>query len=155
MDDDPVFYRRFSDLLEQTIAEWRAQRMSDSEYLTRVQGVADAVVSRPTEDVPSEIRYDPVATAYYGLIRERIKRYEPDSERLAEAGVEAATAISRAIDQRRVVNWTESEDVQNRMKTAVEDELFAIKDRFALPLTFDDVDYVLDGVLNVARRRKA
>ncbi len=33
--DDPAFYRRFSELLEQAIAEWRAQRLSDAEYLSR------------------------------------------------------------------------------------------------------------------------
>jgi type I restriction enzyme R subunit len=155
MDDDPVFYRRFSDLLEQTIAEWRAQRISDAEYLKRAQDVSAVVVQRPVDEVPEAVRYDPVTTAYYGLVRERMSQYETDSSRLAAVGAEAALAIERIIDARRVVNWTDNADVQNRMKTEIEDELFEIRNRCQVPLSLDDIDALLDGVLNVARRRKA
>jgi len=155
MDDDPVFYRRFSELLEQTIAEWRAERMSDAEYLKRVQEVSRKVVDRPVDEVPKEVRYDPAATAYYGLVRERLRRYEGDGSTFERVGVEAATAIDRIIDERRVVNWTENDDVQNRMKTAIEDELFEIREKHHVPLSLEDIDALLDGVLNVARRRKA
>jgi type I restriction enzyme R subunit len=155
MDDDPVFYRRFSDLLEQAIAEWRAKRISDAEYLKRAESVRAAVVERPVDEVPEEVRYDPVATAYYGLVRERVSQYESDPSRLAAAGVDAAVAIDRIIDGRRVVNWTENADVQNRMKTEIEDELFEIRDRYKVPLSYDDIDAILDSVLTVARRRKS
>ena len=155
MDDDPVFYRRFSELLEQTIAEWRAQRISELEYLTRVQDVSAKVIERPVDEVPALVRYDPVTTAYYGLVKEKLSKYEPDQARLEAIGADAAVAISEIIDGRRVVNWTENTDVQNRMKTEIEDKLVEMRDRHDVPLTWDDIDGVLDAVLSVARRRKA
>ncbi|MFN8668785.1 MAG: HsdR family type I site-specific deoxyribonuclease [Gemmatimonadaceae bacterium] len=155
MDDDPVFYRRFSELLEQTIAEWRAQRISDAEYLARVQHVESTIVERPVEEVPDAVRYDPVATAYYGLVRERVAKYETDQSRVNSLGAEAAKTIDQIIEARRVVNWTENADVQNRMKTAIEDELFELRDRHGVPLSLEDIDALLDDVLNVARRRKS
>lgn len=155
MDDDPTFYRKFSELLEQTIAEWRAQRISDAEYLARVQQVERAVVERPVDEVPDAVRYDPVATAYYGLVREKLAKYENDSTKVDTLGAEAAVAIDQIIDRRRVVNWTENPDVQNRMKTEIEDELFALRDRHGVSLSLEDIDAILDDVLNVARRRKA
>ena len=36
MEEDPFFYRRFSQLLQQVIDDYRAQRISDAEYLRRV-----------------------------------------------------------------------------------------------------------------------
>jgi type I restriction enzyme R subunit len=155
MDDDPVFYRRFSELLEQTIAEWRAQRISDAEYLKRIQEVSANVIERPVDEVPTVVRSDPVATAYYGLVREKLSKYEPDQARLEAIGADAAVAINQIIDRRRVVNWTENSDVQNRMKTDIEDKLVEMRDRYDVPLSWADIDGVLDGVLNVARRRKA
>lgn len=155
MDDDPTFYRKFSELLEQTIAEWRAQRISDAEYLARAQQVERAVVERPVDEVPDAVRYDPVATAYYGLVREKLAKYENDRTKVDTLGAEAAVAIDQIIDRRRVVNWTENPDVQNRMKTEIEDELFALRDRHGVSLSLEDIDAILDDVLNVARRRKA
>src|SRR6185437_3554153 len=36
MDEDPVFYRRFSKILHDAIEAYRAQRISDAEYLQQV-----------------------------------------------------------------------------------------------------------------------
>lgn len=155
MEDDPTFYRRFSELLEQTIAEWRAQRISDAEYLARVRHVESTIVQRPVDEVPDAVRYDPVATAYYGLLREKLAKYEANRSKVDTVGADAAVAIDQIIEQRRVVNWTENADVQNRMKTAIEDELFELRDRHGVPLSLEDIDALLDDVLNVARRRKS
>lgn len=155
MEDDPTFYRRFSELLEQTIAEWRAQRISDAEYLARVRHVESTIVQRPVDEVPDAVRYDPVATAYYGLLREKLAKYEANRSKVDTVGADAAVAIDQIIEQRRVVNWTENADVQNRMKTAIEDELFELRDRHGVPLSMEDIDALLDDVLNVARRRKS
>ncbi|MBK8245821.1 MAG: type I restriction endonuclease subunit R [Gemmatimonadetes bacterium] len=154
MEDDPAFYLKFSSLLEQTIAEWRAGRISDAEYLARVHGVADSVTERPQDDLPPAVRYDPVKTAYYGLVRERLAKYEADPTRLEQLGADTAVSIDDIIDSRRVVNWVDNPDVQNRMKTEIEDELFELRDRHGLTMSLDDMDALLDDVLNVARRRK-
>ncbi len=155
IEDDPAFYRRFSDLLEQTIAEWRARRISDAEYLKRATEIAQAITDRATEDVPREVTYDPATRAYYGLVRETVAPYVGEKSRTEALGVEAAVAINSIIDERRVVNWTENADVQNRMRTAIEDELFQLKERHHVPLTLDDIDRLMEDVLNVAKRRKA
>jgi type I restriction enzyme R subunit len=36
MDEDPAFYRQFSDLLEETIRAYRERRLSEREYLGSV-----------------------------------------------------------------------------------------------------------------------
>jgi len=43
--------------------------------------------------------------------------------------------------------------VQNRMRTEIEDELFRFKDEHGVPLTFDAMDRLMDGCIEVARRR--
>jgi hypothetical protein len=47
MDDDPVFYRRFSKILEEAIAAYRERRISEVEYLKRATEVMEAVVTGP------------------------------------------------------------------------------------------------------------
>lgn len=84
-----------------------------------------------------------------GTIRER------EESKANTLGAEAAGAINEIIDRRRVVNWTENADVQNRMKTEIEEKLFDFKAKHGVPLSLEDIDYSMDAVLNVARRRKA
>ena len=53
------------------------------------------------------------------------------------------------------MNWTENADVQNRMKTEIEDALFDLKAKHQIPMTLEDIDHLMESVLNVARRRKS
>ena len=154
MDEDPAFYKRFSALLEETIEEWRAKRLSDAEYLRQVGQIRDSVRDRTGDEVPEPVRYQPDARAFFGLVKETIAPYAADGQNLDTIGAETALAIDRIIEERRVVNWTDNPDVQNRMRTAIEDKLFELKDRNELPLTLDDIDSVMERMLEVAKRRK-
>ena len=39
------------------------------------------------------------------------------------------------------------------MKTAIEDELFKLKDEHKLELDFDTIDHILDRCVDIAKRR--
>ena len=64
-------------------------------------------------------------------------------------------AIDRIVLERRCVDWTHNEDVQNRMKTEIEDLLFELKDEHDIPLTLEDIDQILDRCIDIARVRRA
>ncbi|WP_411280337.1 hypothetical protein [Gemmatimonas sp.] len=68
---------------------------------------------------------------------------------------EAAVSIDEAIDELRVVNWTENTDVQNRMRTEVEDLLFELKKRYDLSLPIDEIDALMEESLRLAARHEA
>lgn len=53
MDEDPAFYRQFSELLEETIRAYRAKRLSELEYLNGVLDLAGKVARKDRgKDVP-------------------------------------------------------------------------------------------------------
>lgn len=155
MEDDPAFYKKFSQLLEQAIADWRAQRLSDAEYLRAAMNIQTAITDRTQEELPSSVRYEPARRAVFGVVRETMAPYVLDRGILERVSEEAALAIDDVLERRRVVNWTESEDVQNRMRTEIEDELFELRSRHALPLTLDDIDRVMEESISLGRRHKA
>ena len=43
MEEDPVFYRKFADLIQQAIDDYRQQRIDDAEYLRRVEGYMQTI----------------------------------------------------------------------------------------------------------------
>lgn len=52
MDEDPAFYQKFSKLIQQAIDDFRARRISDLDYLSKVSDIRDKVVSRQHDDMP-------------------------------------------------------------------------------------------------------
>lgn len=154
MEDDPAFYKKFSQLLEQAIADWRAQRLSDAEYLREAMNIQEAVRDRTRDDLPASVRYDPAKRAVFGVVRETMAAYVADKSRLDQLSEEAAVAIDDVIERRRVVNWADNADVQNRMRTEIEDELFELGSRHQVALTLDDIDKVMEESISLGRRHK-
>jgi type I restriction enzyme, R subunit len=152
MAEDPAFYKRFSEMLEDAIRAFRELRLSDAEYLNSVTGIHDAVRDRKEDDLPDELQGKDVAKAFYGVLRDA---FQPGSTSngLREATTDAAISIDRIITGLRIVNWTTNSDVQNKMKTQIEDFLFDLKDRHSIPLTFEEIDRIMEQCLDIARHR--
>lgn len=152
IDEDPVFYKRFSDLIDKTIADLRANRLSQLESLNVLKDIQDRVRDRRAfEEVPEVIKTRDVAKSYYDVVRDQFQ--------IAGAALDDDTAgqlaarIDDLIMSRRKVDWVEDLDVQNQMKIAIEDELFALKSEQAIELDFDSIDRLLDRLVDIARRR--
>ena len=66
---------------------------------------------------------------------------------------ELAVKIDDIILAKRKVDWAEEVDVQNQMKIAIEDELFALKKSQGINIDFDTIDRLLDRTIDIAKRR--
>jgi type I restriction enzyme R subunit len=167
MDEDPAFYRKFSEMLEDAIRAFREKRLADRDYLAKVSEIADSIRNRKDDNLPEAIRQREVAKAFYGVVRESVAPYQTshdspsresggdrlDSESRATIIAEVAARIDDAILRERIVNWTTNTDVQNRMRNDIEDALFDLKSRTGLDLSFDEIDAILEKCLDIARRR--
>ena len=154
MGEDPEFYRRFSELLEEAIRAFRQERISDIDYLTRVRELSESVRNRTGDEIPSALEHREVAKAYYGVVLRVLESRAQDHERAAALSADVALRIEEIIDRRRIVSWAANTDVQNRMRTEIEDSLFELKESAGLELTFDDIDEIMERSLDIARVRR-
>lgn len=155
MDEDPAFYRKFSEMLEAAIRAFREQRLSDAEYLRRVTEIAEKVRNRTGDDIPEALRHHDVAKAFYGVLRETLTDHAGTGFDPRAVGAAAGLAIDAIVQQHRIVNWTHNSDVQNRMMGAIEDYLFELKTEHGIEMSFEDIDRILERVLDIARTRYA
>jgi type I restriction enzyme R subunit len=152
LQEDPVFYQRFSELIDQTLREYAEQRFGQLELLERMNDVANRVRDRrPYEDVPERLRDKDVAKAYYDIVEQQLRQVEVAFPR--EVAVDAALAIDEIVRSKRKVDWTQDIDVQNQMLIGIEDALLALKAKHGLELDFDTIDGILDGCIYVAKCR--
>ena len=68
MDEDPAFYKKFSQMLRDVIEEYEAGRISSAERLKRSQEIMNNVLAHIDNDIPEQLKDRDVAKAFYGLL---------------------------------------------------------------------------------------
>ncbi|HTV48653.1 MAG TPA: HsdR family type I site-specific deoxyribonuclease [Phycisphaerae bacterium] len=154
MAEDPAFYKRFSEMLDEVIRAHREKRLSDVEYLKHTEKIQTAVRDRTGDDLPPELRSYEVAKAFYGVVRD-ILQDKTNSADVRQIGAVAAIRIDQIISDHRIVDWTTNPDVQNKMKTEIEDFLFEFEKTLGLTISFDDIDRIMEQCIEIARVRYA
>jgi hypothetical protein len=132
-------------LLETCAAAGTTIRHEHSSPATGIYGL-DPGTSRASEQLPAYGEGIEQDWSFGGVIRAVLAA---DGEMVTTA----AQGIEQIIRSLRVVGWTESEDIQNQMRIAIEDLLFDIQERYRQPLSFDQIDAILERCLAIARRR--
>jgi type I restriction enzyme R subunit len=159
MDEDPVFYRKFSKILKDAIADYRAKRISEAEYLNRATDAMNAVLGRTGDDLPEPLQGKDVAKAFYGVVNEVIEGLEVKEDavpyRTAEVAAGLAVQIDEAVRQRLRVDWRGNPDVQNEMRNAIDDLLYEARAAKGVPLTTQDMDAIIERALDIAKNRYA
>jgi len=154
MQEDPAFYKRFSELLEAAIAAFREERIKANEYLKKVTEIMDAVLNRTGDHIPDKLAGHDVAKAYFGSLKETLARFDRGDDEFDDRLADAALAIDEVIERNRIVNWTSDIDTQNRMRNEIEDLLFDFKDQTGIEITFEDMDAIMEQCLDIARVRR-
>jgi type I restriction enzyme R subunit len=153
MQEDPAFYRRFSELLEDAIRAFRERRLADRDYLAQVMDIAEKVRNRTGDDLPEKLRNQDVAQAFYGELQPILQPHAADTATLKAVSADVAVGIDEIIRRFKIVNWTTNADVQNRMRNAIEDYLHDLNAQRGIDLSFDEIDEVLERTLDIARVR--
>ena len=152
MEQDPVFYKRFSEILKEAIKAYRDERFREKDYLAQVTEIMQAVLNRTGDNVPVRLNGHEVAKAYFGIVKETIQPGESGEDR-SEAFARAALEVENIVERNRIVNWVDNIDVQNRMRIEIEDMLFDWKEQEGIELTFEEIDRILDQSIDIARVR--
>lgn len=155
MNEDPVFYQRFSEMLQRVIDDYRRRRISENDYLARVTEVMESVANRTGDEIPETLDKNEVAKAYFGITKKYLWEYFTSNEFNEDEIAEIALAICDIINRNRIVHWVENEDVKNRMRLEIEDWMFDFAKNKNIDLNFDMLDKILDDCIDVAKIRMA
>ncbi len=170
MDEDPFFYRKFSLLLEETIADYRQQRLSEAQYLGKVQEIMEMVRDRRKTDLPQDLDGNDFAQALYGavleqlstpasgrVVRESAAPYGtvnlPEDALTEKLRAEMSLRLESIIRSEAVVRWRDNPDAQNRMRNQMDDFLFELQSKHGISLTVEQMDSLIESCLAIARNR--
>lgn len=176
MEEDPFFYRKLSALLQQAIDDYRAERISEAQYLAKVKAIMEQARGGNAEEVPELLRQNDLSRALFGALKEQINSKSNEAagqeggvvrEGAASYGganekgqnstdqilAEAAMAMDQIIRRHAVVRWRENVDAQNRMRNDLDDFLFDLQKQKGITLNYAQMDAVIEAVLRIAIHR--
>ncbi len=155
MEEDPVFYKKFSELIDESIRAFSDKRLTEAQYLEAILKQRDDLVRGSNEGIPASLNGKMEARAFYGILSENIlastKTKSPENLSLliAEMGIEIAEIVKRLT----IRDWKRNEDVQKQMKNDLEDFLLENRSKLKMELSFSQIDEILEKVLAVAKHK--
>jgi type I restriction enzyme R subunit len=149
MDEDPVFYKKFSQLIDETIKSFRDKRLTEAQYLAAVTNIRSKFTEGNIDGTPAALNGRPEARAFYGIVKEKLfKDNHEMNDILAEAGVKISEIISRLV----IRDWHRNDDVQKQMENEIEDYLLFDKN-LGGAITTEQIDTsgILHDLIHVAK----
>ena len=154
-DENPSYYKKFSERIRETLQEYRDKRISEAEYLNRMKAIMKEYQSGHTiEKYPEVIKDNHNAQAFYGVTRDILsetKETAPsyDTNTLGEL----ASEMDKIIKKHQKVDWHDNVDIHNRIAQELDDLLFDFKEKHNLDLDIDTIDKIIEQIKTVALRR--
>jgi type I restriction enzyme R subunit len=154
MEEDPAFYKKFSQMLKEAISEYETKRINEAQYLNKVKEIMDSVLSHTDSDIPSSLQNADVAKAFYGITDEELVAKFTDTETRKQISANTALAIDEIIQSLIKVNWQNEVDIPKKMVHQIGDYLIdEVRDKYHLQISFEDIDIIAERCVEVAKIR--
>jgi type I restriction enzyme R subunit len=160
MDEDPAFYKKFSQLLKETIADYEAKRITESQYLSKVQDIMDNVLTRTDKEVPEALQEKEEAKAFYGISKELFSEKIQDENVVNDLSVQTALNIDGLIRKsvldhgKPVIDWQNKSNITGKLLIEIGDYLIdEVRDKYNLKLSFGEMDKLAEDCIEVAKLR--
>lgn len=149
LEQDPAFYRKFSQLIDDTLNALRDDRLAELDALDQAKDLRDQVIEGRDSTLPPQLNRYKHAPAYYGVIHEVLNGYALADTIIADMAIQ----VEHIIEQHKIRDWRANQDVQKDMSLAVEDYLYESRNDHNVTLNWDDIDLITAQVVEIAKKR--
>ena len=166
-DENPAYYKKFSERIEEVLQEYKDKRISDAEYLKKMSDIMkDFRQGHSGTKYPEKIKNHSHAQAFYGVVKEVLE--EGNSYKSSDAGTvneareiynyenilaDIAIDIDIIIDKHSKVDWHDNVDVHNKIAQEIDDLLYLYGKKHPINLDYNQIDRIIENVKTVALRR--
>jgi type I restriction enzyme R subunit len=160
MDEDPAFYKKFSQMLSETIAEYEEKRINEAQYLSKVQEIMENVLAHTDSDIPESLQQREIAKAFYGLTIESLIDKVQDPIVRKEIAVQTALHIDDLIRasvldaEKPIIDWQQKTNITGKLLIEIGDYLIdEVRDKYNVLLSFGEMDQIATTCVEVAKLR--
>jgi len=160
MDEDPAFYKKFSQMLRETIFEYETHRIDEVVYLMRVMDIMNNVLAHTDSDIPEVLNDKDVAKAFYGLSVESLNDKIKETAILKEVSTQTALKVDELVQEAvldngiPIVDWQVKSSITGKLLIEIGDYLIdEVRDKYGVELSFGEMDEIAKKYIDVAKTR--
>ena len=160
MNEDPAFYKKFSLMLKETIADYEAKRINEAQFLNKVQEIMNIILLHTDSDIPEALKNRDIAKAFYGLSLESLSDKINDDIVKREISTQAALNIDDMIidavldNGKPIIDWQYKTNITGKLQIEIGDYLIdEVRDKYNINLSFGEMDEIANKCIEVAKIR--
>lgn len=153
-DENPAYYKKFSERIKEAIQEYKEKRISEAEYLNKMKDIMkDYRNGESNESYPEIIKENRNAQAFYGVTKDIMSSEVKEPEASYEVLGDLALRMDKIIQDYAKVDWHDNIEIHNRIAQELDDLLYDFSTEKNVELDFDTIDKIIEQIKTVALRR--
>lgn len=156
MQDDPVYYKKFAELIKQTIEDYHQKRIDEAEFLKQAKAHEDEFFSGKRKDAPQELTDNEAALAFYN----QSKQFFDDPDLLkTKFHIEVGELVDKIVKKniysngKKIVDWDKDVDISGKINIELGDDIYELLKKYDYDSSWEIIDNMIDECLKVAIRR--
>lgn len=150
MDEDPALYRKFSEMVAETIEAYRQGRIDELEYYRRAESHKEAFrQGQPGNSQPTQLYNYHDAAAYYRVLQEPLAAYNVSDDQIATMAIQQ----EKIIEAHKITDWHNNLDVQNQIKRELDDAFYELEQKTGSLIELAELEQIIAQLLEVAKAR--
>jgi len=149
---DPVFYKKFSRILEDVLDSYHTGRITALEALGKFKDISTKVVTHTDDDIPVELKGRDMARRYFGTVHEILGEYTTNNE---TPETQIALLVAERITKHKIRDWHMNPDAINRMRGEIDDVLFEVIEEYGIHIPIEKHDAIIDRCIEIAIANEA
>ncbi len=151
LEEDPAYYKKLSDMLEDIIKAFEEGRIEDTEFLERIVAQQNELHSGNRQGIPDRLQHHPKARAFYGSMEEVLQERQPPAEFSKEALAALALAIDNSVRKIATVDWQKNSSKLSDIANCVEDHLLDKSVNLGVDFAYAEVDRIIAQSKKIAK----
>lgn len=156
MQDAPIYYTKFADLIRQTIEAYHQKRIDEAEYLKRAKQFDKDFFEARRDDAPKELEGNEVALAFYNYAK---SVYSDDLLLSTAFHLEIASTTDNIVmdciylNEKKIVDWHKNVDISGRINIKLNDAIYDLLQKYDIDTNWDNIDLLIGECLKIATHK--
>ncbi|MCL2177177.1 MAG: HsdR family type I site-specific deoxyribonuclease [Firmicutes bacterium] len=147
---NPTYYTKFSEMIQEVIDAYRANRISDVDYLEKMQKILNLFQKGyDSENIPKQLKGNDRAIAFYGTIEKLLK--EGGLTLSCEDLLLITNNIERIVLKNIKVDWRNNDGVHKAIDQDIEDFIYEFEKGKETKISLTTIDQITNDIKTIAK----
>ena len=152
MIENEAYYKKFAQLIRETIDDYHQKRISEAEYLLKAKSFEKDFLEGNREDVPEEIADNSAALGYFDFSKEVYIDQKTDFHLEVSLLTEKIIKEGVYLNNTLIIDWENNEDVKGKLNIELGDALYELHQKYDIDTDWALIDKLILECIKVATR---